>query len=1354
MSDDRINKLGSLTKEQLQALLKRRAGMGLHKKKTMSSMPRNKEEQYPLSNSQERFWFLEQLNIGTPLYNNPVHSLIEITEELDPIAMEKALAELVRRHEILRTSFHLSQGTLYQKVHKSIPVNLDYEDISALSDENRNVYMEEAALREVSKNFQLDKAPLWRMRILKIASNKQLFLFTPHHIISDGWSNSIFLRELITAYMNIQKVGHYSSGDYPYQFVDYVGWEQKWFDSEDYKKSLLYWNNLLSPVPANISLPIDHNRPPIITGKGKMINSWMSKSDTQKIDQYCRQNNITTFHALYTALCVLLFRYSQQNEIVVGIPVANRNKKEFQNIVGLFLNTIPFKTTVEPSQTFDELVIKAKTQTESNLLHQHMPLDKIISSLESEQRLEITPLFQVLFAFQNIPSLYSIGGLKINPFKVDIGYTKNDLNFWVELFDEEYLLTLYANTDIFTDHKIDRILQHFKAIISALIEHHGLPVSEISFLTNEEKTIIFNTPTTKKVKENFKDRFEANLSSCLNETAVEYKNEKLTFDELNRKANQLTNLLISKNHSHAPVAIVLSRGINMIVSLLAVIKSGVPYVPIDPKQPGARIQYILKDCKADLIISESEHQNKLNMESGQHIFIDDEKVKIEAFYDSSPRLEIAPDDTAYIIYTSGTTGNPKGVCIPHSSLLNYTDSVSERIGFCKKRKYATVSTIAADLGNTMIFPALLHSGCIIITPEEALFSPDLLADFFEKSRPDYLKIVPSHMKALLVGDKDVLPKKALVLGGEGLSQGLVAKIKRLSPDLDLFNHYGPTESTVGVTTYKIVGDEEVIPIGKPLNNCTVYILDNNMKPLPPDVEGEIFIGGQSLATEYFNRKELTIERFVDDPFSSGERLYKTNDKAVLRDDGNILFRGRYDRQIKHNGHRIELKEIEVHLAKQAEINQAIILIPGEKTNHQLWAAVSTRKGTSEADIKEKLSDTLPQHMIPDRVFILNKIPITLNGKVDYGRTFSLVKELYNKNVANHEPVELTETEQQLSAVFCKILKIRNPDINKSFFDLGGTSISSIELLYSINGTFKSNLSVAFIFNFSTIRRIAQELNSKFIFSNIVNIKKGGIKKSLFLIHPAGGNIFCYNQMAKLFDADLSIYGIQANISKSADESIQSLANRYLNEIEKLNIDDDLIIGGWSMGALVACEMAVQYNKQTGKLSKVVIIDQMAYQDSDKDQKTNDVERMVLFSKKVEHLLGDRLNINYKNLAELSQDERSNIFLEKFKEHKLAPENIKSADFNGFLGQMLHHNNISMQHTPSAYRGEVIIVRAENPLILNDDDTTYGSNRPEDLLWSQFSDKILIITSPGNHASIMRSPNIEIMTKRLQKVLGL
>ncbi len=1354
MSDERLNKLGSLSKEQLQMLIKRRTSIGSNKKEPMARMPRNDAEEFPLSSSQERFWFLEQLNIGTPLYNNPVHSLIEVAEDIDPVAMEKAMAEVVRRHEILRTSFHLSQGTLYQKVHKSISVNLDYEDIGALSEEDRNVYMEETALREVSKNFQLDKAPLWRMRILKIAPKRNLFLFTPHHIISDGWSNSIFLKELITAYNNILKVGYYNSGDHPYQFVDYVGWEQKWYDSEDYKKSLLYWNNLLSPLPANISLPIDHNRPPIISGKGKMINSWMSKSDTQKIDQYCKHNNITTFHALYTALCVLLFRYSQQNEIVVGIPVANRNKNEFQNIVGLFLNTIPFKTTVEPSQTFDELVIKAKTHTESNLLHQHMPLDKIISSLEIEQRLEITPLFQVLFAFQNIPSLYSIGRMKINPFKVDIGYTKNDLNFWVELFDDEYLITLFANTDIFSNHKIDRILQHFKTIITELIEHPDLPVSEISFFTNEEKKIIFNTPKTKRVKENFKDRFEANLSSCLNDTAVEYRNEKLTYNELNRKANQLANLMISKNHSHAPVAIVLSRGINMIVSLLAAIKSGVPYVPIDPNQPGTRIQYILKDCKADLIISESEHQHKLSMESVQNIFIDDEQEKIEDFDDSSPRLEIAPDDTAYIIYTSGTTGNPKGVCIPHSSLVNYTDSVSDSIGFRKNSSYATVSTIAADLGNTMIFPALLNSGSIIITPEEALFSPDLLADCFEKSPPDYLKIVPSHMKALLVGDKDVLPKKALILGGEELSQGLVAKIRSLSPDLDLFNHYGPTESTVGVTTYKIVGDEEVIPIGKPLNNCTVYILDNNMKPLPPGVEGEIFIGGQSLASEYFNRKELTIERFVDDPFHSGERLYKTNDKAVLREDGNILFRGRYDRQIKHNGHRIELKEIEVHLAKQDDIEQAIVLIPDEKTNNQLWAVVSTTNGTGEADIKEKLASTLPHHMIPNRVFILSEIPITLNGKVDYERTFSLVKELYNKNVVNNEPVELTKTEQQLSAIFCKILKIENPDINKSFFDLGGTSISSIELLYSVNDTFKSNLSVAFIFNFSTIKRIAQELNRKFTFSNIVNIKKGAIKKSLFLIHPAGGNIFCYNQMAKLFDSDISIYGIQTNLNVRANESIKTLATGYLKEIEKLNIDDDLIMGGWSMGALVAYEMAVLHYKQTGKLSKVVIIDQIAYQDSDSDTKVDDVERMVLFSKKVEHLVGDRLDINYESLIELSKDERSNVFLEKFKQHKLAPENIKSSDFNGFLEQMLHHNNISMQHTPSAYNGEVIIVKAENPLILDDDETTYGINRPEDLLWGQFSDKISIITSPGNHASVMRSPNVEVMTKRLQKALVL
>jgi amino acid adenylation domain-containing protein len=1365
MNDERINKLGSLTKEQLQLLIKRRAGKGLNKKTPMLRMPRNDTEEFPLSNSQERFWFLEQLNKGIALYNNPVYSLVEVTESVNPVIMEKALTEVVIRHEILRTTFHHNQGILTQKVHESIPVRLKYEDISDLSEEDKDVYMEETALAEVSQNYKLDEAPLWRLRILKVSSKKQLFLFTPHHIISDGWSNAIFLRELIMAYSNIQKVGYYSSNDYPYQYVDYVNWEQKWYDSADYKKSLSYWKNLLSPLPDNINLPIDVDRPPVITGNGKMINSWLSKSETQKIEQFSKSKNITTFHALYTALSILLYRYSQQNEIVIGVPVANRNKKEFQNIVGLFLNTIPFKTTINHSITFNELVQHVKTQTESNLLHQHMPLDKILSVLNVEQRLEITPLFQVLFVFQNIPSLYSMGDVKLNPYKIDIGYTKNDLNFWVELYDEEYLITLFANTDIFSENKIERILQHFKNIIPQLIEHPDLPISEIEFITDYEKKIIFNSSATVKIIENFKDRFEANLSTCNNDIAIQHNDEKLTYNELNSRANRLSNYVISKNPASAPIAILLSRGVNMIISLLAVIKSGDPYVPIDPNLPDIRIQYILNDCKANLIISETEHQHKLSAGSLQPVYLDRDEQYITKFQDKSPDSNISPHDPVYIIYTSGTTGNPKGVSIPHSSLINYTDSVTKRIGFDARSSYAIVSTIAADLGNTMIFPALLNSGSIIITPEEALFSSELLADYFQKLAPDYLKIVPSHMNALLTNNKNVLPNKALVLGGEETDTKLLARIREMSPDLDIYNHYGPTESTVGVTTYKIKGNEEVIPIGKPLENCTVYILDSNLKPVPPGVEGEIYIGGQSLAKEYLNSKELTDERFVLNPFrsyfsdvsakSDSDRLFKTNDKGLLREDGNILFRGRYDRQIKYNGHRIELKEIEAHLLKHREIDQAIILVPDDNTHGQLWAVVTVNTEFNESRIKEKLANTLPNHMIPNRIFKFNNIPVTLNGKVDYEKVLTLAQKSIATGLTNHIPVKLTKTEQKLSDIFCRILKIDNPDINSSFFDLGGSSISSIELLYNINELFNSELSVAFIFNFSSIKRIAKELNSKFNFSNIVKIKNGNSNRSLFLVHPAGGNIFCYNQMAAHITPELNVYGIQTDFSKADnDSSINTLATNYLTEIKKLELNDEYIIGGWSMGALVAHEMAVLHRNQTGKLSKVLIIDQLAYQDVDKNSKPDDIDRMVIFSKKVEHLVGDKLDINHDNLTGITDDERSVIFLEKFKQHRLAPENIRPSDFKGFLEKMLHHNDISMQHIPSAYEGEVVLVVAENPLILDGDETTYGENRPMDLLWNKFSEHLTIISSPGNHASIMRSPNVDAMAKKLQKVLVL
>lgn len=1349
MNEQNKNKLSSLSKEQLQALIKRRSNLGFSNKKSITHAIRNDNNKYKLSSSQERFWFLEQLNKNTPLYNNPVYAITEMKNPTDPVIMEKALSEIIENQEIFRTSFHFSKGDLYQKIHDNVPVKIDYEDICALGDDEIEKYMEETAKKEVSMLFNLEEPPLWRMRILKISPTKELFLFTPHHIISDGWSNSLFIKDLISSYNNHISVGYNVSEYSKYKYIDYVDWEQNWFDSKEYEKSINYWKTQFDPIPENIKLPMDNNRPPIITGNGKMVKGLIENDAKNIIQKFSKKNSVTDFHTLYSALCILLFKYSQQNEIVIGVPVANRNIKEFQDTLGLFLNTLPFKTKIDPESTFQEMVSSVKDQTNKNLTHQHTPLDKIISSLDLEQRLDITPLFQVLFVFQNIPSLYSFEDIKIDPFKVDIGRTKNDLNIWIEPLEDTYLITLFANTDIFSKDKIDRIIEHYKNIVIELLENPTIPIRDINFITQKELSLIFKSPIRDSKPESFISRFEANLTVCNNNIAIEFEDISITYKKLNSKANKLAQLLIEKNVNKKPIAILHNRCDSMIISLLAVIKSGVPYIPIDINQPSKRINYILEDSGTGIIITNETHKNRFNNDSLEIVYA--ESSLLESYKDENPLINTLPEDIIYIIYTSGTSGMPKGVLVSNSALVNYVDSITKRIGFKSNKRFATVSTISADLGNTMIFPALLTSGSILVVSDDNIFSPRAMTDCFNSLPPDYLKIVPSHLEALLLDNNNVLPKEAIILGGEEVSKTLISKIISKDNNIKIFNHYGPTETTIGVTTYEIKGDEDDIPIGKPLENYSVYILNEDRQVQPLGVEGEIYIGGNSVADGYLKNKKLTKESFINNPFTKVGKIYKTGDKGILREDGNIIFSGRNDRQIKYNGHRIELKEIESHLSHINGINKAVILIPNKKTNNKLWAIITVTESINEQFIKEQLLVQLPKHMLPNRIFILDKIPVTLNGKIDYELTNHMVLDVVNSEVHNNTPDNLSDVEKKLSKVFSQVLSIDNPDINKSFFDQGGTSISSIELLYLINNLFKTDLSVAFIFNYSSIKNISAKINQTFSFSNIVKIRDGSGNRSVFLVHPAGGNIFCYNQMANEFSEEYNIYGIQADLNENLEGNIKSISKSYLLDIYKLNLSGEFIFGGWSMGSLIAYEMAVYHKELRGVISKVFIIDQLSYQTNKNNLDVGDTERIVIFSKKVEHLIGDKLNIDYNMVSSLSDLERSMLFLKKFKQYNLVPKNIVLSDFTGFLDNMLFHNKISLTHTPSKYNGKVIIIRAESPMI-NDDGVYYDINPTDDLRWGEFAKSIIVITAPGNHASIIRSPNVEIMIHRLQKAL--
>lgn len=1349
MSKVDANKISSLSKEQLQLLLKMRAQKGLAKKKQFVKMTRNAENKYPLSNAQQRFWFLEQLSEDKALYNNPVQAIIKVDEPINKKIMNRAFSELIARHEIFRTSFIAEKGVPVQKIETEVDFEMGFEDISVLSNHDQDLYINESAVREASQDIPLNKAPLMRMRLVKLSEQSYLFLYTTHHIISDGWSNGEFLKELFNIYEQLRVKGSYDLPKPELHYIDYVQWEHDWLESEECRKSIEYWKEQFPTLPENIPLPTDKKRSLKKSSTGKTIYRPIGPELTGKINEYCQHANLSPFNFFLAALNILLYRYSGQKDIVIGVPVANRNLKEFHNIYGLMLNTLPFKMEVEADLPFIEIERQIQELTYNNLKHQMVPFDKILSALKVERNLYSTPLFQVLFVFQNIPALYSGRGLGIKPLKIDLGLTKYDLNFWVEEFNGEFVITLSARTDMFSEKAINRIFSHYLNLLSEVVGDPIQRVRDIQFFTADEQSVIFKEHQSESVDENLMELFEKACQTTPNQVAVEFLDSTLTYHQLDERANQLANLLIGKNKKCAPVAILLSRGIDMIVALLAVVKSGVPYVPIDTNLPSERIRFILEDCKADYLITETGNTNS-TVFSAKPIFID-QYDKYEKYDNSSPAIENSGEDIVYIVYTSGTTGVPKGVSISNKALINYVHSITKRIGFKSQKRYATVSTLAADLGNSMIFPSLINSGKLLITSKEEVKSPDLLSERFKKNRPDYLKIVPSHFRALWHNDANILPVDTLIFGGEKLNSKLVKTIKSYAPELKIVNHYGPTEATIGVTTFEVNTSLEEIPIGKALDHAYVYILDKELMLLPVGVVGEIYIGGEALSAGYLNNEALTRKKFIDDPYRPGRKLFKTGDKGMLNDSGDILFRERVDRQVKIRGNRVELKEIEVLLERIEIIRQALVLTPGESTWHQLWAVITTNREISISQIKDRLAVSLPSYMIPDKIFELNNLPVTSNGKLDINEIHKRINDKRSLEKISSPEESFNDEEKAIKAIFCKLLKVDSPGLNESFFEIGGNSLLAIELLYHINKLTNVQLPLSFLFQNTTIEQISKGLNRQTQFSSLVKLRDGDNDHVLILVHPAGGDIFCYHAFASLLNSNVTIYGLQASKKSDLEEDIKTMATQYLAEIERINIQGTLVLGGWSMGALVAYEMAVQYEKTKNKTPDVLIIDQMAYAPSE-HKSVDDIDRIVLFAEKAEHMIGDSLNITRKSIENLSARERSGLFLDKFKQHGLAPEQIDLNDFHGFLEQMIHHNEISATYYPGTYGGKVIVIRSENPLMLKTGEKTYSDDRPKDLLWGQFSNKLELVSSPGNHVSMMRKPYIETLSERVELIL--
>ncbi len=788
MNTELENRLAALSPDQIKALVQR-VNKGAGPAQTgLQKVARQPGQRHPLSSAQERLWFLSQLSPESRVFNNPGALRAQTTAPLKRELFERSLNEVGRRHEILRTTFHSDDGKPVQEIHEHIDLRVGWQDISELPPEQREREAERIAIAEGRQTFDLATGPLITMKILRLGDLDYLLLITSHHIVSDGWSMAMFATEVASIYNAFENQRPHDLREPDLQFVDCVYRERDWMQGEKFRQHLDYWKQQLRAEPPPLALPTDHPRPRTMSDAGAMEKLMLSTTQAERLRTLAKQEGSSLFQVLIAAFKVLLSRYTGQEDIVVGTLAANRNRREFQNVMGLFMNTLPIRTHVSGDQTFREYLRSVQLVCQEALIHQELPFEKLIGELNPRRNLNTHPLFQVMFVHQNVPTLYVVPGMRLELFKVDYRTSKFDLNLWVEEINEELLLTLYYAEALFNPSTIKRMLSHYQTLLESVVADPATPIKHLPYFSRAERDFVLQrthvSESLPSTRECFQRRFELQAERCPGSVAVECLDARLTYGQLNSQANQLARHLQRLQVGPGSlVAVLMERHPRTVVGLMGVMKAGGAYVPLDPTHPAGRIETILKNSETGVLVTEERFRSTVASLPVKAIYLDSEWSDIAENSDDNLDIELPDNQLVYVMYTSGTTGRPKGVCVEHRNLVNYCDAIWREMKLSQAHSFTTVSSLAADLGNTMIFPPLANGARVVIVPQDLATDAVGLATYFKERPVDCLKIVPSHLRALLKSSqaRHILPAKLLMVGGEACPSDLVETIQGLNP---------------------------------------------------------------------------------------------------------------------------------------------------------------------------------------------------------------------------------------------------------------------------------------------------------------------------------------------------------------------------------------------------------------------------------------------------------------------------------------------------------------------------------------------------------------------------------------------
>ena len=955
----------------------------------------SREQPLPLSFAQQRLWFLHEIEPESPAYNIP--TAMRLTGRLDQCALERSLDEIVRRHEPLRTTFAMVDGVATQVVHEHSTYRLVVVDLSGLDEDERAREANKLMEAEAQRPFDLQQGPLFRAMVLRTGPEEYIALITIHHIVSDGWSQGVLSRELKILYNAFLKCGHSPLPELPLQYVDYAAWQRSWLQGETLERQLAYWKERLGSAPRLLELPSDRPRPPIQSHLCSRRRWTLSAELVNNLKALGRNEGTTLFMTLLAAFQVLLSRYSGQENIVVGTPIANRTQVELEGQIGLFLNTLALRGDCGGDPSFRVFLGGVREAALGAYAHQDLPLEKLIDALHLERSLSHSPLFQVTFALQVAPdSNLEMEGLRVSEFAAPGMRGKFDLQLTAMELQSEMVLSAIFNTDLFNEERIERMLSHYETLRESIAANPEERISRLGLLPELERDQLLvewnDTQTILPQRLCLHQRIEDQADRTPDAVALCFEKETLTYSQLDRRANQVAHLLQQQGVGpDVLVGLCVERSVEMVVGLLGILKAGGAYVPLDPSYPVERIEHMRDDAGMSVVLTQNALLGILSPWNGTVVCLDTDWPAISLNSDQRLASSVDPDNLAYVIYTSGSTGKPKGAMNSHRSICNRLLWMQHAYNLSGSDRVLQKTPYSFDVSVWEFFWPLMVGASLVVAAPELHRDAAGLVDLIQSSRITTLHFVPSMLQVFLeeAGVCDCTSIRRVICSGEALPASMVNRFGSVL-SAELHNLYGPTEAAVDVSYWPCPTDGsteiQTVPIGRPVWNTQLYVLDCSLSPVPIGVAGELYLGGVQLARGYLNRADLTAERFIPDPFSAdaGSRLYKTGDLVKYLPDGNVEYLGRLDHQVKIRGFRIELGEIENALLQHPGVREAVVLAredsPGDR--RLVGYIGSIESDLSASLLREHLLDKLPGYMIPAAFVLLETLPLSANGKID------------------------------------------------------------------------------------------------------------------------------------------------------------------------------------------------------------------------------------------------------------------------------------------------------------------------------------------------------------------------------------